>query len=323
MIDLTNFEQQEKYNTDNFSWKYYKIMNKSNGTKHFAKVFKSFSENFNKRMETAFFNEILINSKLNHPSIIKFIGYSLMDFKNRSKPVIILEYASNKLLEDYFYEESDLNISNFSDTQKLIIIYGIASGMSYLHSHDVIHRSLNPRNIFIDEFYHPKITDFDFAIEITDNYIQNERIQGFTLTHELDYFAPETLTSCKFSKFSDVYSFSLIMYQIFTNKKPFNSFIRKLGGFNDINERPTFDEPICDAYKNLIERCWSTDPQLRPTLDQIINELKTNNEFITDKIDKEEYFKYIRQLEEFPASFESTNKIQIRKFKKNKKKILI
>lgn len=50
--------------------------------------------------------------------------------------------------------------NELSDTQKLIIIYGIASGMEHLHSHDIIHRDLKPANILLNDHMYPIICDF-------------------------------------------------------------------------------------------------------------------------------------------------------------------
>lgn len=67
------------------------------------------------------------------------------------------------------------------------------------------------------------------------------------------------------------------------------------------------DDAIPDCYRQLIEKCWSQDPKERLSFDQIVNNLKTNNEFITPKIKKEDYFKYIEYVEKMQeASIESS-----------------
>ena len=44
--------------------------------------------------------DLIIISKINHSSVLKFIGYSPKDFKDRPRPVILTQYASNDTLED-------------------------------------------------------------------------------------------------------------------------------------------------------------------------------------------------------------------------------
>lgn len=60
------------------------------------------------------------------------------------------------LIQKEKYSSNDI----LKNINKLIIIYGVASAMSYLHSHKILHRDLKPDNILIDDFLFPKIADF-------------------------------------------------------------------------------------------------------------------------------------------------------------------
>lgn len=82
--------------------------------------------------------EVNIISKLDHPSVLRFICYSPVNFKKKPKSVIITEYAPNGSL-DSFIEKSNGQNSNtiLDDTHVAIIIYGIAAAMHYLHSQSI------------------------------------------------------------------------------------------------------------------------------------------------------------------------------------------
>ncbi|KAK8891101.1 hypothetical protein M9Y10_028306 [Tritrichomonas musculus] len=99
-------------------------------------------------------NEVNIISNLNHPSFMRFIGYSPFDFKKKRKPVILTEFFINDSLK------TGADIESWNDTKKLINIFGIASAMAYLHSSNIIHRDLQPSNIYLDDYLSPKIGDF-------------------------------------------------------------------------------------------------------------------------------------------------------------------
>ena len=130
---------------------------------------------------TKFSNELETILKLNHPSLLKFIGYSPIDFKNNRKPVIVTEYSSNGSLYDILQIERLNNpIQGWDETKKLINIYGIASGMSYLHSHDILHCCLKPSTIYLNEILFPKIGDFGLSMKFYNpNNLTIQSISGF------------------------------------------------------------------------------------------------------------------------------------------------
>ena len=111
---------------------------------------------------------------------------------------------------------SGLSPKKWDDTKKLINIYGIASGMSYLHSHKVIHRDLKLENILLDEYLNPKISDFGLSkiidfLSISMNVQSQRGLKGTPI-----YIAPEIYAEEEYSKSSDVYAFAFIVYEIIT-----------------------------------------------------------------------------------------------------------
>lgn len=169
--------------------------------------------------------------------------------------------------------------------------------MSFLHSHDIIHYNLKPSNIIMDENYHPKICGFGFYKQ---NLIKKclEMQSVYNPKENFLYETPEVLNSCKFTKESDVYSFAFIVYELITNEKPFNDtehdtiyLLKKLK--EDPTFRPKLDSTIPDCYRELIESCWSKDPQERPSFEKIVSILKKDQRFITSSnINKDEYYEF-------------------------------
>ena len=97
------------------------------------------------------------------------MDYNPCNFKQKTKPTIITEYASNGSLDRIIeLERLNMAIPEWDDTKKLINLYGIAMGMSYLHSKHIIHRDLKPANIFLDDHLYPKIGDFGLSKETND-----------------------------------------------------------------------------------------------------------------------------------------------------------
>lgn len=159
---IDDFILQNKIGKGSFG-KVYKVKSKKDGKIYAAKISnKSYVSNSAQEIRDIS-REVNIIAKINHPSILKFILFSSVDFKSRLRPVIFTEFASNGSLENLIQKEKYSSNGILKNINKLIIIYGVASAMSYLHSHKILHRDLKPDNILIDEFLFPKIADFGLS----------------------------------------------------------------------------------------------------------------------------------------------------------------
>ena len=73
--------------------------------------------------------------------------------------------------------------------------------------------------------------------------------------------------------------------------------------------RPKFNSDIPDCYKELIEACWSQDPQKRPTFSDIVEEIKTDNSYITDLMDELEFLDYVDFIDNCESSFDKSKQL--------------
>ncbi|KAK8842485.1 hypothetical protein M9Y10_026074 [Tritrichomonas musculus] len=296
-LDINDYGKIEKIGYSNFS-NVFKVKEKSTYKLYAAKVLKKESGDLTEEENSLLSRELKIMKKLNHPSIIKIKGFSPITFNYNQHPTIIMELGNCSLQKMLDLEKNKLSPVHWNSTKKLINIYGIASGMQYLHSMNIIHRDLKPSNILEDSHLFPKISDFGLSKEIHKN------AESITFQSILDqkgttfYIAPEVWKECNYTKACDVYAFSMIVYEIIYGQQPFkdfnNNFITKVVN----GERPKLNDTIPECYQKLIERCWSHDLNKRPTFNEIVQLLKTDD-FMTDLIDTDEYKKYIEYVEKY------------------------
>lgn len=100
---------------------------------------------------------------------MKYIECSTYNFNFEHYLTIISEYSETSLKGLLEKERQKREPIKLNKTKKLIIIYGIASGMKYLHSQNIIHRNLSSGRIFLDHNSYPKISSFDYIQNINEH----------------------------------------------------------------------------------------------------------------------------------------------------------
>lgn len=119
--------------------------------------------------------------------------------------------------------------------------------------------------------------------------------------------APEISRRNLFDYKVDIYSFAILMNVLVTEyKKKFNfSNIDKIKRINIRNFRkiinngirPTFDVPVKKSIRDLIEQCWSGDPDVRPTSEELFNKLAYDPNYYLDDVDADKINSYINIIQ--------------------------
>lgn len=216
---------------------------------------------------------------INHPCICHAFGY------NPTEPVqdsteagmttiaIFLEYLEYSLKE--CLEKNILN-----DTFKAKIVVEVAHGMNYIHKLKMIHRDLKIENIMLNPVYEAKIIDFGLAR--VEEISQDSLTKGVGTFH---YMSPEMANQEDYDIKTDVYSFGICVYYIFTGKHPEQSLRDKLNGKPISLPKPsTTISPFCIE---LISKCTSPRPDDRPTFIDIIEDMKRHSFMLSSNVDSE------------------------------------
>lgn len=218
-------------------------------------------------------NEIDILTKLQHKNIVQFRGLMFNGFDDieskRPFASTITKYAERGELGDALYKSRI--IKRKGNELRFKIVIGLAQGLKYLHSFNVIHRDIKPANILLDENFEPLLTDFGFS-RFFDKDSQ-DNMTGETGSYR--YMAPEVTSHIHYSEKADVYSFALICNEIFSDEKPFEYQIAAVVALAVVqkNLRPSQKKIKNQTLKSIISKCWSADPNERPEWDEIIEQL--------------------------------------------------
>ena len=211
--------------------------------------------------------ESMILRSLNHDNIIKLRGRIL------SPSCLIFEICMANL-------HTIIHTKRIPYLAEISIIKQITSGISYMHSKEIMHLDLKPGNILLDSKNTIKIADFGLAKTLSAK---------MPTTKGTDIFAaPERIRGNYYDEKVDIYAFAIILYQLKTKIYPYSVEINK-GIFNNNddavlqatynNARPelnvqSFQHNIDAKYWiNIINRMWDQDPKNRPTAKNIMDEI--------------------------------------------------
>ena len=123
IFDLNNYDKHKNiFYTGNT--KYYEIINQLTGKKNIAKIIKIDINDCSRIRIFDLYRDVYISSRLNHPSFLKFIGFSSHDFKSKPKPVIVFDHILHyslttllKLQNASYYNNNIIKASNEIDKE--------------------------------------------------------------------------------------------------------------------------------------------------------------------------------------------------------------
>ncbi|XP_074546358.1 tyrosine-protein kinase JAK2-like [Halichoeres trimaculatus] len=238
-----------------------------------------------------FEREIEILKSLHHENIVKYKGVCYSAGRRNLR--LIMEYLPYGSLRDYLIKHRD----RFDSTKLLHYASQICKGMDYLAIKRYIHRDLATRNILVESEMRVKIGDFGLTKVLPqDKEYYTVREPGES---PIFWYAPESLTESKFSVASDVWSFGVVLYELFTysdkNCSPPAVFMDKMGNEKQgqmivyhlidllkSGYRLPAPESCPKEIHKIMTECWNTDPRLRPSFKKLIVSVETVRDSLSD-----------------------------------------
>jgi serine/threonine protein kinase len=213
--------------------------------------------------------EIKIMSTITHPNVMSF--HEMIEDVPTNSTILIIPYATLGSLDDAMQGQNPLSYENL-----LICMYQIAEAMAFMHSKNVSHRDIKPRNIlaFTENYY--AVTSFSMSTILDDENDMYTDIKG-----TIEFLSPEEVAQNPYKlKKTDVWSFGVTFYYLFFKQMPFkiSEFMKKNNPLtlpimesifkeNELTfpDRPSVDSAVKDALKRILKK----DPEERPNFSDI------------------------------------------------------
>ncbi|CAA3013229.1 probable receptor kinase At5g47070 [Olea europaea subsp. europaea] len=161
--------------------------------------------------------EVQILGALDHPNLVKLLGYCALDGERGIQRLLVYEYMPNKSLEDHLFNRA---MPTVPWRTRLHIILGAAQGMAYLHEdaevQQVIYRDFKSSNVLLDKDFNPKLSDFGLAREGPTG---GQTHVSTAPIGTRGYAAPEYVETGRLTVKSDIWSFGVVLYEILTGRR--------------------------------------------------------------------------------------------------------
>ncbi|XP_035314189.1 macrophage colony-stimulating factor 1 receptor [Cricetulus griseus] len=145
----------------------------------------------------------------------------------------------------------------------------VAQGMAFLASKNCIHRDVAARNVLLTSGHVAKIGDFGLARDIMND--SNYVVKGNALL-PVKWMAPESIFDCVYTVQSDVWSYGILLWEIFSlGLNPYPGILVNSKFYKLVKDGYQMAQPVF-APKNIysiMQSCWDLEPTKRPTFQQI------------------------------------------------------
>ncbi|CCM04105.1 uncharacterized protein FIBRA_06265 [Fibroporia radiculosa] len=227
---------------------------------------------------------------LSHPNIVPFLGIE----ETYPQLCLVSAWMHNGNMNAY--------LKAYPRSNRYTLLLEVVQGLKYLHSLHIVHGGLSGSGILIDKDWHARLFGFGL-MDIVDDSDQVSSVSCSSLRESLRWLAPELIwklsddiwrsrdeaSEAEFfdrkgtarpSYASDVYAFSMVMYEVFSGNIPFydqksdGGVVRTImsGGYPAFEE--TWTSRLPDSMLDLMKECWATKPAERPSLQGVLEDIQ-------------------------------------------------
>ena len=221
----------------------------------------------NSQAEKQFFKELSLMCSLRCPHILNLYGACIEE----GKYALVMEYMSLGSLYKILHEDK----LSLDWPDRLFIALQIAKSINYLHQlrEPIVHRDIKSMNILVERSYQgyiAKMCDFGLAKTRNETSKQTQLINALHCT--LPWAAPEVLRLEGNSNKSDIYSLGIVYWELATSEIPYDGHQSELiRAFVLAGDRLKIPEMTPLHFSEVIQKCWSHNPNDRPNSSHVID----------------------------------------------------
>ncbi|THF98988.1 hypothetical protein TEA_022310 [Camellia sinensis var. sinensis] len=198
---------------------------------------------------------------------------STIDYQGHDFKALVYEFMVNGSLEEWLHPNCNEDLSNeefkkLNLLQRLNIIIDVVCALNYLHNQaqsPIVHCDLKPSNILLNKDMTEHVGDFGLAKFLADHAthgLSANATCSIGIRGTIGYIAPEYGMGCKVSAYGDIYSFGILVLEMFTGKRPTNEMFKDgLSLHSFVKEAlpcsvPEISEPTLFMIKGEEEECF-------------------------------------------------------------------
>ncbi|CAI5532603.1 unnamed protein product [Closterium sp. Naga37s-1] len=237
-------------------------------------------------LRDVFAQEVLVWSTLEHKNICQFVGALLGGPDSYTFPstvedhrgvlrvgshvcCVVLEFLAGGTLKQLLMKQYH---NKLSVHRVVHLALDIAEGLEYLHSRGIVHRDVKSDNMLLDKHHR--------VVKIADFGVSRVKSEDSTMHHKTGtygYMAPEVLKERPYDHKADVYSYGILLWEIYCCDNPFPySDLDPNEIASTVNQGLRPDIPSCcpPQLAELMRRCWHGEAGKRPDMSEVVRRLK-------------------------------------------------